>query len=110
MLAHCRNAVLSLMIELQLAHSMMSHQYRQNYGTLEMTVGDFTVEGSIQLPQQLRNMLNTNQLNVAEIVIPIGEVDDEQVWEGSGSGTVTVKEAYEFYQEKYTKVVWYYKV
>lgn len=70
----------------------------------DMTVGDFTVDGRIQLPQQLLSLFISNQLHLLEIVVPVEEVEDELVWEGVASGILTVKEAYEYYREKGIKI------
>lgn len=35
-----------------------------------------------------------------EIIVPIGEVQDDLVWDGSATGKLTMKTAYEQYREK----------
>lgn len=66
--------------------------------------------GIIQLPQQLQALFESNMMQVSEIVVSAEDVDEELIREGSATGVLTVKYAYEQYREKGVKINWYSKL
>lgn len=71
-----------------------------------MTVEDFVHDGSLRLPQQLKVLLDSNGVEVSSITVPLGNTVDEIIWEGSDSGELSVKGAYNFYREKAIVIQW----
>lgn len=62
------------------------------------------------MPKDLLLLLQNNNINACDIVVPVIPVEDKLIWEGSPNEKLTVEEFYEQYREKGTIIARYEKL